>query len=123
MAVDEQGLVAASETFLLRMDAIVGNIAEAATARVDRLRQAKKWIGLATGLVLLLELLFIFRPIGGFVRHQLARLGKERETQRQARAEAEATVRARECSIAELSALNLAIDRTAIFATTALSFT
>ena len=106
-----------SETFLKKMDGIVDQITDAATARVDRLRRTKMWISLATGGVLLLELLFIFQPISQFVRRQFERVNIEKKAQVEARQQAEVAVRDKEHSISELYALNSAIDQAAIFAT------
>lgn len=115
--VETQSLVAASETFLREMDAIVDEFTVAATNRVTRLRQTKRWIGLVTAGLLLMELLFIFRPIGRFIRRQFDLLKVEREAQADARRLAEKAVDEKQRSLSELHALNLAIDRAAIFAT------
>lgn len=115
--VETQSLVADSETFLQQMDNIVGEITVAATARVTRLRKAKRWIGLITAALLLMELLFIFRPIGRFIRRQFGQLRVEREAQAGARQLAEVAVEEKQRSLRELHALNQAIDQAAIFAT------
>ena len=116
--VDRQvGLNQLSETFLKNMDAIVDRITDAATARVDRLRRTKMWIALATGGVLLLELLFIFQPISRFVRRQFEQVSVEKRAQVEARRQAEIAVQEKEHSLSELYALNNAIDQAAIFAT------
>lgn len=115
--VETQSLVADSETFLQQMDDIVGEITVAATARVTRLRKAKRWIGLVTAGLLLMELLFIFRPIGRFIRGQFRQLRVEREAQIAARELAEVAVEEKQRSFSELHALNQAIDQAAIFAT------
>ena len=113
----DSGLNARSETYLSRMDVIVGEISEAATNRVNRLRSTKKWITLAVGIVLLLELLFIFQPISRFVRRQFLVLEQEKVAQAEARQLAERAVREKAASLGKLSALNQAIDRAALFAT------
>lgn len=115
--VETQSLVADSEIFLEKMDDIVGEFTVAATDRVTGLRWAKRWIGLVTAGLLLMELLFIFRPIGRFIRRQFGQLRVEQEAQAEARKLAEVAVGEKERSLSELHALNLAIDRAAIFAT------
>jgi len=111
------GLNARSESYLSRMDVIVGEISQAATNRVNRLRTTKKWITLAVGGILLLELLFIFQPISRFVRRQFRVLEKEKSAQAEARQLAERAVREKATSMGKLTALNQAIDRAALFAT------
>ncbi|MEO0732805.1 MAG: type IV pili methyl-accepting chemotaxis transducer N-terminal domain-containing protein, partial [Bacteroidota bacterium] len=106
-----------SEAYLSRMDAIVNEISVAATARVNRLRQTKQWITVGVGVVLLLELLFIFQPINRFVQRQFAALRQEKSAQTAARALAEQAAREKATSLRELRALNQAIDRAALFAT------
>ena len=106
-----------SDTFLSRMEIIVGRISVAATNRVNKLRRTKSWINLGIGAILLLELLFIFQPISRFVRRQFVALRKEKVAQAEARLVAEEAVRAKEVSLRELSALNQIIDRAALFAT------
>jgi len=78
-------ILAYEATFLLAMDAIVFQYEREATARVDRLRQAE-WILLCiTLVVLLLEALFIFRPVVKSIRRAFAQLAAA-ETQRAAMA-------------------------------------
>lgn len=106
-----------SEVFLSRMEVIVGNISSAATDRVNKLRRTKTWINLSVGGILLLELLFIFQPISRFVRRQFRVLQSEKAAQMTARLEAEQAVIEKVASLRELSALNLILDRAALFAT------
>lgn len=120
--VEQQGEPAAlvdakAEVFLQRMDGLVGRLEAAATARVARLRQTKRWITLATIGVLLLELLFIFQPISRFVRQQFDRLRVEKDNLQIATDRATVAYQEREASLRELFALNKAIDQTALFAT------
>jgi PAS domain S-box-containing protein len=117
MVKEQVSLNQLSETFLKEMDAIVGQITDAATARVDRLRRTKIWLALATGGILLLELLFIFQPINRFVRRQFEQVSVEKKAQVEARQLAETAVQEKEHSLSELYALNNAIDQAAIFAT------
>lgn len=106
-----------SDVFLSRMEIIVGDISAAATARVNKLRRTKTWINLGVGGILLLELLFIFQPISRFVRRQFKVLQAEKAAQAKARLEAEQAVIEKAASLRELYALNLIIDRAALFAT------
>ena len=117
MVKEQVSLNQLSETFLKEMDAIVGQITDAATARVDRLRRTKIWLALATGGILLLELLFIFQPINRFVRRQFEQVSVEKKAQVEARQLAETAVQEKEHSLSKLYALNNAIDQAAIFAT------
>lgn len=106
-----------SDDFLLQMEIIVGDISVAATDRVNRLRRTKTWINLGIGGILLLELLFIFHPISRFVRRQFRVLQTEKAAQVEARLLAEQAVIEKAASLRELYALNLIIDRAALFAT------
>ncbi len=106
-----------SEDFLHKMDDIVDQITAAATARVTTLRKTKVWIALGTGVILLLELLFIFQPISKFVLSQFKQLDVEKKAQAKARQRAEVAVKEKERSFNQLYALNQAIDQAAIFAT------
>jgi PAS domain S-box-containing protein len=106
-----------SDLFLSRMETIVGNLSVAATARVGKLRRAKTWINLGVGGILLLELFFIFQPISRFVRRQFRVLQAEKSAQAKARQEAEQAVLEKTASLRKLYALNLILDRAALFAT------
>lgn len=106
-----------SDAFLSHMEIVVGNISAAATARVNKLRRTKTWINLGVGGILLLELFFIFQPISRFVQRQFRRLQTEKAAQAKARLEAEQAVLEKAASLRELYALNLIIDRAALFAT------
>lgn len=106
-----------SDVFLSRMEIIVGELSAAATARVDKLSRTNAWINLGVGGILLLELLFIFQPISRFVRRQFRVLQGEKAAQAEARLVAEQAVRDKTASLRELYALNLIIDRAALFAT------
>ncbi|MEM1357061.1 MAG: ATP-binding protein [Bacteroidota bacterium] len=106
-----------SEVFLERMDAIVAEVSVTASGKVGKLQQTKWWLVLISLGILLLEALFIFRPINRFVRRQFSRLAAEKDAQVTARAEAERASKERERSLAELQSLNQAIDEAALFAT------
>ena len=105
-----------SNAFLERMDAIVDTLSEQATRKVNRLQAVNKWLTLLTLLILLLELLFIFRPISAFVRRQFGQIRQEREAQEAARREAEEAVALKDATLRQLYALNSAIDEAALFA-------
>lgn len=106
-----------SETFLRRMDAIVGELSQLAAAKVTRLQRTKRWLGFGTLTILLLELLFLFRPLDNYVRRQIAELRAGQADQAAARERAERAVAARDASLHELSALNYALDQAVLFAT------
>lgn len=80
--IEVERILAHEPIFLRTMDAIVLEYEIEATMRVERLRRAE-WILLATTLlVLLLEALFIFRPVVASIRRafaQLAAAERERE--------------------------------------------
>ncbi|MBB4079161.1 signal transduction histidine kinase [Lewinella aquimaris] len=105
-----------SEDFLVSMDAIVGHLSVAATRKVNRLQQVNRWLTVFTLGILLLELIFIFRPIGHFVRRQFERIDSERGAQESARAAAEDAVTEKNATLRQLYALNSAIDEAALFA-------
>ncbi|MEM6772214.1 MAG: ATP-binding protein, partial [Bacteroidota bacterium] len=81
------------------------------------LQRTKRWLGGITIGVLLLEFLFIFRPITRFVSAKIQSLREERIAQEVARLAAEKAVEQREKSLRELQALNEAIDEAVLFAT------
>ncbi|PPK88390.1 PAS domain-containing protein [Neolewinella xylanilytica] len=105
-----------SNAFLLRMDAIVDDLSDIATRKVDRLQGVNKWLTLLTLFILFLELLFIFRPLSQFVRRQFTQIQTERQAQEEARHEAEVAVREKDATLRQLYALNSAIDEAALFA-------
>ena len=105
-----------SNAFLERMDAIVDTLSDQATRKVNRLQQVNKWLTLLTLLILLLELVFIFRPISDFVRRQFGQIQQERQAQEAARREAEEAVSLKDATLRQLYALNSAIDEAALFA-------
>jgi len=106
-----------SDDFLVRMDAIVADVSITAAAKVESLQRTKRRLTLAALGILLLELLFIFRPLLAFVRRKLTELRDEQAAQTEARALAEEAVVARDESIRELRSLNQVIDQAALFAT------
>ena len=105
-----------SEAFLREMDRIVGRLSVLATQKVDRLRRVNNWLTVITLGILLLELLFIFRPSGRFVQRQFGEIERERKAQEEARKQAEVAVRDKDATLRELYALNSAIDEAALFA-------
>ncbi|WP_116107601.1 ATP-binding protein [Lewinella sp. IMCC34191] len=105
-----------SNAFLLRMDAIVDELSQLATRKVDRLQRVNMWLTVLTLVILLLELLFIFRPISNFVRRQFDQIQTERQAQVAARGVAESAVRDKDATLRQLYALNSAIDEAALFA-------
>nr|WP_256534266.1 ATP-binding protein [Lewinella sp. JB7] len=105
-----------SESFLTAMDAIVGELSATATNKVDRLQQVNRWLTALTLTILLLELLFIFRPVSRFVRRQFERIDAERAAQEKARRAAEEAVAEKNATLGQLYALNTAIDEAALFA-------
>ena len=105
-----------SEEFLREMDRIVGRLSVLATQKVDRLRRVNNWLTVITLAILLLELLFIFRPTGRFVQRQFGEIERERKAQEQARKQAEVAVGDKDATLRELYALNSAIDEAALFA-------
>lgn len=106
-----------ADDFLVRMDAIVADFSRDAAAKVARLQRAKRWLTVGTLIVLLLEALFIFRPISRFVEDRLTELSGEREAQEAARRLAEEAVTQKERNLGELRALNRALDEATIYAT------
>ncbi|WP_116126526.1 ATP-binding protein [Lewinella sp. IMCC34183] len=113
---DRARVDALSNRFLRQMDAIVGTLSDDATRKVNRLRRVNRWLTVLTVGILLLELLFIFRPIGNFVRLQFARIETERGAQIQAREASERAAAEKEATLRQLYALNAAIDEAALFA-------
>lgn len=105
--------------FLAQMDKIVFRYDEEADAKVNALRRTE-WILLLVGLlILVLEIIFIFRPAAEYVRQTIARMRKGEEEARQMTQEVEALYQQKEVSLQELRALNLAVDQAALFASAA----
>lgn len=102
--------------FLEGMDAIVFQYDSEAHTKLAQLKKTElTLLGIAL-LILLLEILFVFRPAAIYVRNSIRKLiGAEKET-RKMMTEIEELYQTREQSLQELRAMNFALDQAALFA-------
>jgi len=102
--------------FLQKMDAIVSTYATAAKEKVNGLKKLEYFILIITLLLLVLELLFLFRPIANRVRKTINEVLQSEETAKKMAINADNIRQSREASVQELLALNYAMDQTVLFA-------
>ncbi|PHN03763.1 sensor histidine kinase [Flavilitoribacter nigricans] len=102
--------------FLQGMDSIVFQYDAEARTKLQTLKRTELILLAVALLILLLEILFFFRPAAIYVRNNIRQLiGAEQEA-RDMTSEIEELYKTREQSMQELRALNFAMDQTALFA-------
>ena len=102
--------------FLRTMDAIVNRYDERSKAQLQNLKQ-KEYLLLAFSLsILLLEILFIFRPLSVQIRKTISDLMKSQIRTDTHAKEVQRLFREKEKSLQELQELNFVIDNAALFA-------
>lgn len=102
--------------FLRLMDNIVNKYDERSNAKLQNLKQKEYWLLAFALLILLLEMLFIFRPLSIQIRRTISNL---MQTQRESTNKAlkiETLLAEKEKSLQELQELNFVIDNAALFA-------
>ena len=103
-------------TFLQTMDSIVLEYEQTSRQKVTRLRRLELGLLGLTLFVLLLELLFIFRPASNKIRNIIQKLSQSEQRANETALENANLVKSREQSLKELQTLNYALDQTALFA-------
>ena len=109
----------AEANFLNKMDEIVFKYDEISQQKVKELKRKEYFLLVISLLILLFEILFLFRPISIHIKNVIGDLIKtKKETQNKAE-KIEELYKAKEASLQELKGLNYAIDNTALFASLA----
>lgn len=109
-------LLANEAPFLEKMDAIVNEYDAISKERLQRLK-LKEYLLLAFSLlILILEVLFIFRPLSIQIKETIQKLVKSRLQSEQDAQEIKKIFQEKEKSLQELKELNFVIDNAALFA-------
>lgn len=109
-------LLANERDFLRLMDAIVNTYDERSTTKVQNLKQKEFWLLAFSLLILLLEILLIFKPLSIKIRETISNLMQsQRESDSNAK-KLEIVLTEKEKSLQELQELNFVIDNAALFA-------
>lgn len=102
--------------FLRGMDSIVFEYDAAAKAKLQILKRTELILLAVALLILLLEIMFFFRPAAIYVRNNIRKLISAEQEARDMTSEIEELYKTREHSLQELRALNFAMDQAALFA-------
>jgi len=102
--------------FLLQMDNIVNKYDARSNAKLQNLKQKEYWLLAFSLLILLLEMLFIFRPLSVQIRKTIANLMQSQLESDTKAKEIEQLFIDKEKSLQELQELNFVIDNAALFA-------
>jgi len=109
--------------FLSKMDAIVNQYDLISKEQLKQLKFKEYVLLIISLLILLLEILYIFRPLSIQIRETVARLLKSTLRSEEDRKRIEEIVQEKEASLEQLKELNFAIDNAALFASTKLDGT
>ncbi len=102
--------------YLKKMNAIVFEYDAIAKQKVKDLKNIEYVVLFITLLLLLLEIIFLFRPMAIRIRKTISKLLKSEETAKKMAINANNIRVSREASVQELLALNYAMDQTVLFA-------
>lgn len=102
--------------FLRGMDSIVFQYDTEAKSKLQILKRTELILLAVALLILLLEILFFFRPAAIYVRNNIRQLISAEKEARDMTSEIEELYKTREQSLQELRALNFAMDQAALFA-------
>jgi len=102
--------------FLLLMDNIVNKYDERSNAKLQNLKQKEYWLLAFSLLILLLEMLFIFRPLSIQIRKTISNLMQTKKESDTKAIKIETLLTEKEKSLQELQELNFVIDNAALFA-------
>lgn len=102
--------------FLLQMDNIVNTYDARSNAKLQSLKQKEYWLLGFSLLILLLEILFIFKPLSVQIRNTITNLIQTQKESDDKAAEIKTLLSEKEKSIQELQELNFVIDNAALFA-------
>ncbi|MEM6700529.1 MAG: type IV pili methyl-accepting chemotaxis transducer N-terminal domain-containing protein, partial [Bacteroidota bacterium] len=106
--------------FLKQMDKIVFQFDREAREKVNKLRRTELLLLFAALLIVLLELLFIFRPAAFQVRQTIGELVDSRAAAQDMTTKMESLYKEKEQSLQELKTLNFAVDQAVLFASATL---
>ncbi|MEO0899948.1 MAG: ATP-binding protein [Bacteroidota bacterium] len=106
--------------FLEKMDQIVFKYDEEAKNKVIQLRRIEDMLLIFALATLIIELLFIFRPMANYVKKIVQDLIKAEEIAQEQTEEMTVLYKEKEQSVVELRALNYALDQASLFASTTL---
>ena len=102
--------------FLLLMDNIVNKYDARSNAQLQNLKQKEYWLLAFSLLILLLEMLFIFKPLSVQIRKTISNLMQSQRESDHKAIEIETLLREKDKSLQELQELNFVIDNAALFA-------
>ena len=103
-------------SFLRLMDNIVNKYDERSNAKLQNLKQKEYWLLAFSLLILLLEMLFIFRPLSIQIRRTISNLMQSQFKSDTNAKEIKILLSEKEKSLQELQELNFVIDNAALFA-------
>ena len=106
--------------FLEQMDRIEFQFDREAREKVKKLRRTELLLLFVALLILLLELLFIFRPAAFQVRKTIGDLVSSRVAAQEMTTKVESLYKEKEQSLRELKTLNFAVDQAVLFASATL---
>ncbi|MEP0214005.1 MAG: ATP-binding protein [Cellulophaga sp.] len=104
--------------FLNLMDTIVNKYDSISKTQLQKLKQKEHILVALSLLILLLEILFVFRPLSIQIRNSIAKLLKGKIESEKNTAKIEELYQEKENSLQELQELNFVIDNAALFAST-----
>ncbi|PKB43228.1 PAS domain S-box-containing protein [Cellulophaga sp. RHA19] len=104
--------------FLNLMDTIVNKYDSISKTQLQKLKQKEHILVALSLLILLLEILFVFRPLSIQIRNSIAKLLKGKIESEENTAKIEELYQEKENSLQELQELNFVIDNAALFAST-----
>lgn len=102
--------------FLNLMDTIVNKYDSISKTQLQKLKQKERILVALSLLILLLEILFVFRPLSIQIRNSIAKLLKGKIESEKNTAKIEQLYQEKENSLQELQELNFVIDNAALFA-------
>lgn len=102
--------------FLNLMDTIVNKYDSISKTQLQKLKQKERILVAFSLLILLLEILFVFRPLSIQIRNSIAKLLKGKIESEENTAKIEQLYQEKENSLQELQELNFVIDNAALFA-------
>ncbi|WP_430908345.1 ATP-binding protein [Maribacter sp. 2-571] len=116
MDADVSILLENERPFLELMDTIVNEYDKRSKAQLQNLKQKEYWLLAFSLLLLLLEMLFIFRPLSIQIRNTISDLVRSRSNSDAHAREVQELFSEKEKSLQELQELNFVIDNAALFA-------
>lgn len=114
---EQQAILLTNErSFLRSMDNIVNQYDERSKAKLQKLKKKEYWLLAFSLLILLLEVLFIFKPLSVQIRKTISKLMKSQLQSEENALKIKTLLTEKEKSLQELQELNFVIDNAALFA-------